>query len=322
MTPAEILDTSLGVYQNMGWTLLRVCAVPSLMCLAALLFTFDYVIPAIQYTDNPANVDAQLIEALVTLLLGVGVGGSLFFFGIAYAGALTTQIVADYVSGSMPNLDAAKRAARRNLWRVAMLSFRQCMWAFAGLILSALALMASAWIATHRSDSFAPVYITGFGIIAMVVGLILLPVIVTTHALAVPTCVNEGLAVTRALRRGRTLLKAAPPYQPSGYDTIWALILLAGLLLLFILGGIEGAMHLAGAQNWVARLHWSVPFRPVIAGALAYLAPYLAIWTILPVWCTTTTILYFERRIRLEGYDIESLAKDIWRADKHRRFEL
>ena len=34
-----------------------------------------------------------------------------------------------------------------------------------------------------------------------------------------------------------------------------------------------------------------------------------------------TTILS-ERRIRLEGYDIEALAKDIWRADKHRRFGL
>jgi len=321
MTPGEILDTSMGVYQTMGWTLLRVSAVPSLMCLAALIFAFDYVIPALQYTNNPANIDAQLLEALVTLFLGVCVGGPLFFFGVAYAGALITQVVGDYVSGAMPDIEAAKRAARRNLWRVGALSFKQCMWAFAGLIISALSLMVSAWITTHFSESDIPIFVAGFGIFAMIVGLVVLPFILSVDALAVAACVNEGLGVVAATRRGRALLKGGP-HRPSGYDTIWALGAVVALLLLLVLGGMEGALSLAGVPNWIERLQPNMLLRPVLAGAAAYLAPYLAIWTLVPVWCTTTTILYFERRIRLEGYDIESLAKDIWRADKHRRFEL
>jgi hypothetical protein len=46
------------------------------------------------------------------------------------------------------------------------------------------------------------------------------------------------------------------------------------------------------------------------------------LWVLIPVWCTTTTILYFERRIRLEGYDIELLARDMVRSRKESRFEL
>jgi hypothetical protein len=103
---------------------------------------------------------------------------------------------------------------------------------------------------------------------------------------------------------------------------VWALVILVGLLFIFILGGITLALNQTGAMDWVRQISPNLPFRPLIIGAIGYLATFLTIWTVIPVWCTTTTILYYERRIRLEGYDIESLAKDIWRADRHSRFEL
>lgn len=291
------------------------------MCLAAMAFVFEYVLPSLAYTSNPTNMGAQLSEALLKLGLAVCIGGPLFFLGVSYAGALTTRIVADYMGGSAPNVHAAQRAARRDLWRVAALSFRECMMALTGLIVSALALMASAWVSTWNPSSDLPVYLSALCIVALVFGILVFPIVLALHAIAIPACVSEDLRVGAAVKRGRELLRAGPS-EPSGYDTVWALLAVAGLLLVLIFGGILGSLGATGAEAWLEHLPPTMLLRPLILEMVGYLAPFLTIWTIVPVWCTTTTILYFERRIRLEGYDIESLAKDIWRADKHSRFEL
>ncbi|MEQ1936128.1 MAG: hypothetical protein ABL962_19915, partial [Fimbriimonadaceae bacterium] len=55
---------------------------------------------------------------------------------------------------------------------------------------------------------------------------------------------------------------------------------------------------------------------------LEIIPTFLAIWLLVPVWAVTTTLIYFERRVRLEGYDIEALAQDVWRNDRDHRFEL
>jgi len=65
------------------------------------------------------------------------------------------------------------------------------------------------------------------------------------------------------------------------------------------------------------------PYVGVILQKVLELFPlFLAIWIIIPVWCTTTTLLYYERRIRLEGYDILALAQEVWRADRQSRFQV
>jgi len=322
MTSGEILDASLGVYQTMGWTLLRVSAVPSLMCLAALAFVFEHVLPSFAYTNNPSSIDAQILEALLKLALAVGIGGPLFFLGLSYAGALTTRIVGDYVSGAAPNIQAAERAARRDLPRVVALSFREALCAVAGVVLSALTLMASAWTSSRYPGSDLPVVLSVVSVVGLAFGLAAIPVVLALHALAIPACVAEGMRVKEAAKRGRALLKARPPLQPSGYDTVWSVLFIGSSWASLIFGGIMSTLQLTGAHAWIEQLPPTTPWRPLLIGAAQYVAPFLTIWTVVPIWCTTTTILYYERRIRLEGFDIESLAKDIWRADKQSRFEL
>jgi hypothetical protein len=67
-------------------------------------------------------------------------------------------------------------------------------------------------------------------------------------------------------------------------------------LVFLILGGVIGSLQMTGAQTWLDHLPATTPLRPLILGMTGYIAPFLTIWTIVPVWCTTTTILYFESR--------------------------
>jgi hypothetical protein len=50
--------------------------------------------------------------------------------------------------------------------------------------------------------------------------------------------------------------------------------------------------------------------------AFDLIPPFLIIWTLLPVWASVITIVYYERKIRLEGYDIDVLASEISRSSR------
>jgi hypothetical protein len=41
-----------------------------------------------------------------------------------------------------------------------------------------------------------------------------------------------------------------------------------------------------------------------------------------PVWSTVATVLYFERRVAQEGFDIEMLSQDVMRSHRGHRFQL
>ena len=59
--------------------------------------------------------------------------------------------------------------------------------------------------------------------------------------------------------------------------------------------------------------------RPIVEGVLALVPYFLSLWVVIPVWAVTVTIIYFERRVRLEGYDIEALAADVWHPEREDR---
>jgi hypothetical protein len=131
----------------------------------------------------------------------------------------------------------------------------------------------------------------------------------------------EGTTVREAARRSSTLLKSYG-FHGSGGQTVWMLYSLLVLLWLLVGVGIGQSLELVGFPDNMRGLISGLPFSPLILEALRLVPTFLVIWTLTPVWAATTTIIYYDRRIRLEGYDIEALAEDVWRADRSRRFEL
>jgi hypothetical protein len=69
---------------------------------------------------------------------------------------------------------------------------------------------------------------------------------------------------------------------------------------------------------WLGR-SW---MKTVVIAGVDLLPYYLAIWTLIPVWATTLTVIYYERRIRLEGFDIEAMASQIKTDDRASRFNV
>jgi hypothetical protein len=93
------------------------------------------------------------------------------------------------------------------------------------------------------------------------------------------------------------------------------LIFMLGLILIL---GAEALNEIVGITNWAGALDLRA-LRPIIEGACDLIPIYLTLWVCVPVWAVTVTIIYYERRVRLEGYDIEALAADVWRPERENR---
>jgi hypothetical protein len=110
----------------------------------------------------------------------------------------------------------------------------------------------------------------------------------------VPAIVVEGLGPGQAIRRSWRL------FRPRMFRTagILLLALLMALVLLYVLGGIPAVIASAiGSAGWPLRAAGNVAVALVAA-------PFLAI---------VGTLLYFDGRIRQEGFDLQLMAEDLSR---------
>ncbi|MBX3118745.1 MAG: hypothetical protein KF784_06740 [Fimbriimonadaceae bacterium] len=313
---------AMRVYQNLGRNILQMTAVSTLFCLAAFAFVFFYALPGLTTTQAGDNINAQVGEAFVTLLMAVGIGAPLLVFGVTYSSLVIVQLVSDFMLGNIPNAQTIRETARRILPRMFGVVFFETILCFGALILSGLFMMMSAMVATNTEESnLTAGFISLLTIFALIIGLLALPFVAGRHALTIPIAVMEGLSPWKASKRSVQLMKGSA-YVPSGYNTILPLYILMSFLLLILFLGYSALASLVPAGEAFLNAEAGSAVGAVFSQATGLIPLYLALWTLIPVWCTTTTVLYYERRIRWEGFDIEALAQDVWRADRRSRFEL
>lgn len=322
METTEIMDLAMRVYQTFGLVLLRAAAVPALFCFAALTFWTQFVLPSLTVTSNAGNINAQIGEAMMSISLGVAVGGPLFLIGLSYASGVTVHLVADFIGGRLPNEEGAHAGARRAIGRMFWLNVRELVQAWSGIIIAFGALAASAMLSEVLStQSLWSIVVALVAIFGFLIGLFVLPWVMARHALAPAAIVLEGKRPGEAVRRSIDLMKGTP-WTPSGFGTVILLFFVELLLLFLIWMGASTSLGLFEVFDQARALaDWPL-VGTLLLKALELFPLFLAVWIIIPVWCTTTTILYYERRIRLEGYDILALAQEVWRVDRQSRFEL
>jgi hypothetical protein len=322
MTNNEIIDTALRIYQQLGWTFLKLTAVPSLFSLGALAFITTYVLPKAFLTDNPADKGAQIGELMTTLALGLCLGGPLFLLGLSHAMALVTQLVADHMVGNVPSPDAARESARRTFWPLFKLNLRTTLMASSGLLISLGLFIGSAVLADNTdAESLWAGLVALLAIGGILVGGVFMALVIGWDAIAGPVAVVERLKGREASRRSRKLLKGAP-YIMSGYGAIVTVYIVLAFVSAAMVAGLYGSLSVINYEGQAQAFASGLPFGPLLLNAVELLPLYLFVWTMIPAWAVIVTVIYFERRVRVEGYDIEALAGDVWRSDPQNRFEF
>lgn len=321
MTSNEIIDVAIRIYQVLGWTFLKLTIVPSLFCLAAFAFFFRYVWPQFFVTSSGTE-SGQMLELVSNTALTFFVAAPLFILGVSYTSVVVTQLVSEYMLGNAPSAIAADARGRALLPRLFWLNLREILIACGGVLigLGLLALAGHLGNVTTETDATAAIVLV-LAYIGFVVGGVGFLVVIVRHALAPAIMTLEGLGIVQSARRSASLLKSYGVHG-SGGGTIWSVYALLILLCLLVGGGVSVSLGMFGYPESVRNLIADLPGAGLIVEALGLLPTFLVLWTLVPVWAATSTIVYYDRRIRLEGYDIEALAEDVWRADRSRRFEL
>jgi len=318
----ELTDAAVSIYQELGGQILRYTATPTLFSLASLVFVFAYVLPTFLVTNHPESIGAQIGESAFTIGVALAVCAPLLAIGIGFSSAFVVGLVSDYMNGQIARPLDHLAKARKLLPRIVGLGIWQTLCASVGVLLGLGLLMASAVIGSSSTDdSVIATLVAALATIGVIFGSLAFPIVLARQILILPIVVIEGLGIRAAARRNRELMRANA-IHPSGYSHATTIVFLVVFLVLFIWLGVASVFAIVDPEQILgAWLKGNVAHDLVIA-AVRYVPLYVTLWTVIPVWCAAAALLYYERRTRLEGYDIEALAEDLGKHVKKNRFEL
>jgi len=319
MTAGEVLDQAAATYRSQGRMMIRLTALPVLFCFLAVVFVAEYLLPSFFLTSDPNSLTTQYQEAAVTLLVALGVALPLFLVSLGYTSALVTRITSDDLTGNVPDPTEVQIAAAKATINL----LKTSLWTLllpVGLVVATLPVLGlSAWL-SQRGSPVWEVVSGAVSVLGFCVSGILLPVFLMRYALAPTITVLEGLAPRAANRRAGLLLQKAPPH-PHGYDHLTQ-IGTAILFLAVVAGlGISTGLAFIDLPGHLGNLEVSgFPLEATLAKITGLTAWYAAFLIVIPLWTCATTILYFDRRIRLEGFDISLMERNVRRTRRETRF--
>jgi hypothetical protein len=309
MKTGEIVDSALRTYQRLGVTFLRLTAGPALLCLAASAFVLNYVLPGLFTTRNASDFIYQIGEVFVALTLALFVGGPLFLIGLSYSTVIVVSLTSDDVLGDEPNVDAALKMAQQRLWTLFRLNMRELFASLSGVFIATIVMLIGAFIASRTAETDVTAgLVTLLGVLGLFAGFFVFLFFIGRDALAPAAVVLENASPVRAAARSRELQKNHP-IQGSGSGPVLSVYTLLGFVSLVMLSGmyaIQGMLPI-NVDDFLGQL----PFGPLWTEAYNLLPLFITLWTVMPIWASVVTVSYYDRRIRLEGFDIEVLAKEI-----------
>ncbi|MGV3617132.1 MAG: hypothetical protein ACO1SV_17530 [Fimbriimonas sp.] len=319
MRTGEVIDSALRIYQRLGTTFLRTTVGSALLCLAATAFVLSYVLPGMFTTRDSASFVTQIGEVLTALLLAVFVGGPLFLIGLSYTTAIVVSLTSDDVLGEVPDVEAAHTITRKRLWTLFRMNMRELVLSLSGVFIATAIMLLGSYIAANTPDSDVTAgLVTLVGVLGMFGGFLVFLFFVGRDALAPPAVVLEDADPAVAARRSRDLQRSHP-IQGSGSGPILGVYSLLSFLVIALWGGLSVLLGLLPTEG--QRFLASLPFGPLWTEAYNLIPAFVTLWTLMPVWASVVTVTYYDRRIRLEGFDIEVLAKEISRG-RASRFDV
>lgn len=317
MRSGEIVDAALTAFRNIGYRILIQTLLPSVLVTIGILFVSGPVLKGFFFSTSK-DIWSQVYESGVVLGIGVLVSVPLISLGVVYINTLTCVMASDFVAGNLPNAQSAIQISNRYIGRMLLLTVRQFLTVIVayGIAFGISALSAFVNVST-RNENIAAALVAFLAILGWVAAIIYSLWFLASSAIDAPALVIENLTVKQAMKRGSQLLTNTMRYGDGGKYSVVSIWLLMGLMLLILPISFSSLYALIGGL-----VPKGIQVLPVYE-MLFYAVPTLiAVWFLVPVWGIASTLIYFERRVRLEGYDVEVLAQDVWRTNKDARFQL
>ncbi|MBS1709545.1 MAG: hypothetical protein JSS65_12600 [Armatimonadetes bacterium] len=313
MGDSEVVDVATRVYQNLAGPMLRQSLLPMVFCYAAIVQVTAFVIPFIFQTHTTA-LAGQVAEVMLGVGVALLVSMPLFVLGVGYTMAVCGRLAADFVMGEEPDearaVELAKKATPKMMRLIGDILLRTA----GPLLLGVVFMTVSAVVGQAGGETVS--VLSGFlAVTAFILSVVAVPWALYSYALAPTAMVFEGVDGKTARHRSRLLMKKYPFHggANSALGIVWVIILVVSVALL---AGFTTLVGVIAATPFYQNLSFAGTGGQVLRTMVEMLPTLLTCWLVVPLYATTTAVLYFDRRVRIEAFDIRTLTEDIQHADR------
>ena len=310
MSTGDVIDRAVRLYRRNFTPLVAIVAVPSVIgYLTGLAFTSGYA-KLLTSVASPGSAGMEG-SALLLLILGL-MGQPVWFFVYVFTVTGLARVVGDNLMlGEAITFRRCFSAARQRLGDILLLALLMfgvlfLIGAVASVIFFAVFMIVAILVGVTATAGMPPwlgvALLIIFSLLAMAAGVALFLIVAARVAFLPQVLMIEGTSAGTSL--GRSISLGQGNWYRVGAILLFtyfvSLSMLAALTLPVILG-----------IEWFSSSS-SVEFVLTPAGSAIYSAfNHTANLLSLPIWIVSFTLLYFDNRVRKEGYDMELLAREV-----------
>jgi hypothetical protein len=310
MMPAQAVDSAFRIYQRHAWKTIRLVSVPLILSYLALIFFITLLWPQFLLTSDTSRSVVQVVELATIIGVSIAVALPVFGLGLGHALTIAISIAKDAVHGREPDEQGAVRNANRLFWKqmglIWVVGFRASIGLLLGLAVVALSDLIT--VDSQFADMIFALLSVG-GLLVLAAGVFLFLLVPFKEGISSVVLALEDVGVRGALRRSRFLSRGAP-YEPNATGSLLSLyfaIFLGFLILIFGFGSLFSIV----IEPFIAPLAGSGIVQSAVAEAVRTLPWYLMMLFLVPLAAIGLTVVYYDRRVRIEAYDIETLAQNV-----------
>ena len=310
MSTGDVIDRAVRLYRRNFTPLVAIVAVPSVIgYLAGLAFTSGYA-KLLTSVASPGSAGMEG-SALLFLILGL-MGQPVWFFVYVFTVTGLARVVGDHLMlGEAITFRRCFSAARQRLGDIVLLALLMfgvlfligvigSVIFFAVFMVVALVIGVTATAGMPQWLGVALLII--FSLLAVAAGIALFLIVAARVVFLPQVLMIEGMTAGSSLGRSISL-------GQGNWYRVGAILLFTYFVSLSMLAALT--LPVIVGLEWFSSSS-SVEFVLTPAGGAIYSAfNHTANLLSLPIWIVSFTLLYFDNRVRKEGYDMELLAREV-----------
>lgn len=317
MTLTETLDSAFRVIQLYGVRILLATIIPTALCYLSLIFFNTFVLPTVFGASSNVVLEQVSEIAIASGILFFNIL-PLLIIGVSYGVAFTSRVTVRHMLGDKPNLPEIEDESRLAHLGMASTIAATLIQIFSVPIFVTISLIGITILQQSTPNNLIlDIIAVTLWTLGTVCAILIPPIVAGKVSLSTSVFVAEGQSGLAASKRSSQLVKGSG-FVPSGYASIWGLWLLVAFIDLCIWTGLQGIFSILGIVSYADYLRTTGEFGTLMSGAINALPSFLVLWLTIPVISASLTVLYYDRRVRMEAYDIRILAQDVFKADSSR----
>lgn len=314
MLSASTFESTTTIFRKLAGKIYGKTLLPSALIYSVIVLNFQVLIPRLFLTSRPNDTRFQILEAGIVLLLMVMTSVPVLIIGLSsILNTVTHHVVAHFNQRSAAPQEIENRCDQTGYEMFKLCSrilFRISIWP----VSTAIFFGASSAFVSSNSDASMIIYLPLF---VLVILSLVMPLVYFLRDLLAPTAlIAEKISPKEALARSKQMSKAHRGVA-AGSDMTLGMTIVIGFLGLIFSGSLAILYQMLPIYAILERLMGDSPLAEVWRNFIGGI-PFFAVFAFLfPMWCVSSSVSYFERRIRAEGYDIHLMNNEL--PSKNRR---